>query len=180
MHRHWLLQRLERYTERYPAERETRDRMRDFVRTHADCFERSLAEGHITASCWLVDPAGASVLLTHHRKLGRWLQLGGHSDGNGNSLQVALREAEEESGLLGIRPLSEEIFDLDIHLIPARPGEAEHLHHDVRFLLCAEDAAGLRVGPESHALCWAPLARLTDYTDDPSILRMAAKWSTLR
>ena len=180
MHRNWLLERLEGYAGRYPAEKETLDSMQRFVRAHPDCFERSLGIGHITASCWLVDPQGTSVLLTHHRKLGRWLQLGGHSDGNSNSLQVALREAEEESGLSCIRPLCEEIFDIDIHAIPERGDEAEHLHHDVRFLLRAEQTQGLRVSAESHDLSWVPLTRLTDYTDDPSILRMAAKWSNMQ
>ena len=180
MHRNWLLQRLKHYGRRYPEEQYLLSRMRAFVETHTDCFERSLVIGHITSSCWLMDPRGTSVLLTHHRKLGRWLQLGGHSDGDSNSLQVALREAEEESGLARIRPVSGEIFDIDIHPIPERDSEAEHLHYDVRFALQALDPDGLTVSDESHALSWVPLAQLEDYTSDASILRMAAKWSQVQ
>jgi ADP-ribose pyrophosphatase YjhB (NUDIX family) len=104
-----------------------------FAGAHTDCCERTLAEGHFTGSAWLVSADGERVLLTHHRKLGRWLQLGGHADGEGDLAAVALREAEEESGLsrLLVEP---EIFDLDRHLIPARGSEPAHWHYDVRFL----------------------------------------------
>lgn len=176
MHRNWLLQRLDRYAGYCPEEAATLDRMRSFVTAHADCFERSLTIGHITGSCWLVDPPGTSVLLTHHRKLDRWLQLGGHSDGNANSLAVAMQEALEESGLAAILPVSDEIFDIDIHPVPARGSEPRHLHYDVRFALRAVSSEGLKVSDESHDLSWVPLKQLKDYTDDVSILRMASKW----
>ena len=94
------------------------------------CFD----DGHITGSAWVVDPAGSRLLLTHHRKLGKWLQLGGHSDGEPDTLAVALREAREESGLR-VRPISNAVLDIDIHTIPALKGEPAHLHYDVRFAL---------------------------------------------
>ena len=75
--------------------------------------------------------AGDRVLLAHHRKLGRWLQPGGHSDGDPDTLAVALREAREESGL-DVQALDDAIFDLDLHRIPARDREPAHLHFDVR------------------------------------------------
>ena len=95
---------------------------------------------------------GDRVLLAHHRKLGRWLQPGGHSDGDPDTLAVALREAREESGL-DVRALDDAIFDIDVHRIPARGREPAHLHFDVRFLVQAEHDR-FRVSDESHALAW--------------------------
>jgi 8-oxo-dGTP pyrophosphatase MutT (NUDIX family) len=149
---------------------------RDFALEHADCFERSCAPGHLTGSAWLVDAAGERVLLTHHRKLDRWLQLGGHADGDPDLARVALREAGEESGLrdLVVRP---EIFDLDRHLIPARNGDPAHWHYDVRFVVHATGATEFVVGRESHALAWRSIAALAgDANAEASLRRMAARW----
>ncbi|EQD65072.1 NUDIX hydrolase family protein, partial [mine drainage metagenome] len=98
----------------------------EFARSHPDCCQRRHPPGHFTGSAWLVSKDGARVLLTHHRKLGRWLQLGGHADGDADLARVALREAEEESGLSGLR-VEGGIFDLDCHAIPARGNDPEHL-----------------------------------------------------
>ena len=75
------------------------------------------------------------MLLHHHRRLDRWLQLGGHDEGEHDPLQTALREAREESGLLDLTPLSAAILDIDVHEIPAGRSEPAHLHHDVRYAL---------------------------------------------
>ena len=149
--------------------------LRQFVEAHPDCFERSLREGHVTGSCWLLDASGTHVLLTHHRKLDRWLQLGGHADGDPDLLRVALREAREESGLEDIVAVSEAIFDVDVHAIPARGDEPRHLHYDVRFLLRAGRDAPLRVNHESKALAWIKLSEVARLSPDESLLRMVAK-----
>ncbi len=175
MHRRPLLELLRRYQRRNPDETAVNTRFRDFVTLHETCFERSLLIGHVTGSAWLVDSAGERVLLTHHRKLGRWLQLGGHSDGDPDVLQVALREAREESSLQ-VRPVHDEVFDLDIHEIPARGPEPAHHHYDVRFALQVEGSESFAVSSESHDLAWVPIHSLADYTDEDSMLRMARKW----
>ena len=118
------------------------------------------------------------MLLTHHRKLGRWLQPGGHSDGEADTLAVALREAEEESGL-PVRAHDDAIFDLDVHPIPALPGEPAHYHFDVRFLVRAEHDR-FRISAESHALKWVPAEGLGALTNEESVLRMAQKWLARR
>ncbi|CAN0163569.1 unnamed protein product [Chrysoparadoxa australica] len=115
-----------------------------------------------------------SVLLTHHAKLNRWLQLGGHCDGIADARFVALKEAYEESGLSRIRLLSDAVFDVDIHEIPARGSEPAHLHYDVRFLMQAE-AGKITASAESHALAWVPLADLSHHTRAESVLRMARR-----
>jgi len=114
-----LQDRLRDYRGRHPEEASTVDRFRRLLREHDRCFHRDCWAGHITGSAWLVDAEGNDVLLTHHRKLDLWVQLGGHSGGDPDTPAVAHREAEEESGL-DVEPLSPQIFDLDIHTIPAR------------------------------------------------------------
>lgn len=176
MHRRPLLQKLRHYTPCDVRERHMVDRTIAFVQTHPDCFERSLALGHITASAWLIDSQAARVLLTHHRQLGKWLQVGGHADGDPDVLGVALREAREESGLEDIQPLDENIFDVDIHRIPTIDGVDAHLHYDVRFLLQAQRDEPLRVTNESTALAWVPYDRVTRLQTDQSVERMQKKW----
>lgn len=176
MHRAPLLHLLHRYVKRWPEDRARIARVIEFVRAHEDCFERSCREGHVTGSAWILSPDHRCVLLTHHRKLGRWLQLGGHADGDADPLRVALREAREESGLRGFRPLPDEPdpvpLDVDVHVIPARGSEAAHAHFDVRFLLEAAPGQEPVASEESHALQWVERARLWEFIDEESQLRM--------
>lgn len=146
---------LQFFARQHPEQRSTADKMLDFIRQTPDCFERSHTSGHITGSAWLVNPRRDQVLLTLHHKLKRWMQTGGHADGDSNPLRVALREATEESGICGIIPASPDIFDIDIHLIPARPdkGEPAHFHYDIRYLLQAPHEQFV-ISPESDALAW--------------------------
>ena len=153
-----------------------RARLVAFVAAHPDAFERTLAVGHVTASAWVVDPARTHALLAHHRKLGKWLQLGGHVDGDADVRRgAALREAREESGLTSLRFATDGIYDLDVHAIPARPGEPAHDHYDVRFALEADPAEPLVASAESNALAWVALADLPAYGADESVLRLARK-----
>jgi 8-oxo-dGTP pyrophosphatase MutT (NUDIX family) len=180
MHRQPLLDQLASYAGRHPAEAATVARFTAFVVASPDCFERSLREGHVTGSAWIVNADGSEVLLTHHRKLGRWLQLGGHADGDPDLPAVALKEAREESGLADFESIGDGIFDLDIHPIPARGDEPEHLHYDVRYLLRASGATDYTVSDESHDLRWVPLAGVAALSDEESMRRMVAKWSARR
>jgi len=177
MHRQPLLRLLDQYLERNPGDRVRVDHVRHFVRVHADCFERTCLEGHITGSAWIVSADYRHVLLAHHRKLDRWLQLGGHADGETDPAQVALREAREESGLAHFEPWAAESFplDIDVHVIPARGDEPAHLHHDVRYLLVALPGQPLRVSEESLALRWFERDRVHEVSTEPSLLRMAER-----
>lgn len=149
---------------------------REFALQHPDCFERACVPGHFTGSAWLVDASGSRVLLTHHRKLNRWLQLGGHADGDPDLARVALREAEEESGLHGL-VVEPEIYDLDCHVIPARGADPEHFHYDVRFVVRTAATEDFVVGDESHALEWRDIASIaSDPAADESLRRMARRW----
>ncbi|GAA6162630.1 NUDIX hydrolase [Pelagimonas sp. KU-00592-HH] len=144
-------------------------RLEAFVAGEPQAFGRNPATSHVTGSAFVLSPDRQSVLLTHHRKLDRWLQLGGHCDGIADAAFVALKEAYEESGLSRIRVLSDRVFDVDIHEIPARGDDPAHLHYDVRFLTVAE-AGEIAVSDESHDLAWVPIAQLRQYTEARSVL----------
>lgn len=148
---------------------------REFVETYSNCADRTLEVGHLTGSAWIVDPPRTRVLLTEHRKLGKWLQLGGHADGDFDLASVALREAQEESGLTRLRLVSPAVFDLDRHWIPARREELEHWHYDLRFLIEADPSEPLVTSHESKSLAWVALSRIETYTTEDSILRMVPK-----
>lgn len=145
---------------------------------HPDCFLRTHLPGHVTGSAWIVTPGKEKVLLVHHAKLAKWLQPGGHADGDENVLRVALREAEEETGLV-VSACSPTIFDLDIHSIPARKDFPEHDHYDIRFVFEADDAVPLAISSESTDLRWVSLDELHRYNDSPSLLRMKEKCKTI-
>ncbi len=174
-----LLDELRAYVPADAREAAMRERLVEFVAAHPDAFERALAIGHVTASAWIVDPARTRALLTHHRKLGKWLQLGGHADGDFDVRRAALREAQEESGLRSLRFARDGVYDLDVHPIPARPGEPAHDHYDVRFALEADPDEPLVVSAESKELAWIPLAALAEHGADESVLRLARKTATL-
>lgn len=150
-----------------------------FVEENSRCAERGLAIGHLTGSAWIVDAGRLLTLLTHHRKLEKWLQLGGHADGDLDLHAVALREAREESGLTRLRSVSPAIFDVDRHWIPARKSEAAHWHYDVRFVFEGDPREPLVVTHESKALAWVQIEKMTGYTTEESMLRMARKTSSL-
>ena len=167
---------LDEYLARHPDEHAVVGLFRELLADAGPVFERARLAGHFTGSAWLVSADGERVLLTHHRKLGRWLQLGGHADGDANLAAVALKEAEEESGLadLVVEPL---IFDLDRHAIPARGSEPEHWHYDVRFVVRATGSEDFVLNEESLALAWKPVADIAaDPAADESLRRMARKW----
>ncbi len=150
-----------------------------FVESNEDCFERSLLTGHVTGSAFLLDSACERVLFTHHAKLDRWLQPGGHADGESRVASVALQEACEESGLPDIEFVTRELLDVDIHAIPARKNEPEHFHYDCRFLLKSAGSDEFTVSDESHDLAWARFDQVADYTDEVSILRMLEKTQSI-
>jgi 8-oxo-dGTP pyrophosphatase MutT (NUDIX family) len=165
---------LARHAQAYPND--ATDVFLQFLASAPQAFERSHAIGHFTGSAWLVSADGERVLLTHHRKLGRWLQLGGHADGDRDLARVALREAEEESGLRDL-VAEPEIFDLDRHLIPARGDEPAHWHYDVRYVVRATGSEVFEVSAESLELAWRPVRAIADDPQaDESLRRMAQRW----
>ncbi|MDP4258505.1 MAG: NUDIX hydrolase [Bacteroidota bacterium] len=173
-----LLALLRHHRTSYPEELNMLEEMIRFVTDHPDCFERSLLEGHVTGSAWIVNPERSHVLLMHHFKLDKWVQPGGHCDGDPDVMAVAIREAEEETGLFVV-PITKSIFDLDIHTIPAKGDVPEHLHYDIRWLMeAAKGDEDLPNNHESHAIRWIKMDEVHRYTSSDSVLRMLQKTAT--
>ncbi|MBD2754209.1 NUDIX hydrolase [Spirosoma validum] len=187
MHRQPLLQLLRHHTPADPNEQAMTQATIAFVEANPDAFERSLLIGHVTGSAWIVSPDRTQTLLIHHRKLDRWLQPGGHADGDPDVAAVALREAQEETGLTSLRlvnsttgddnlpHLSPAIFDVDVHSIPARNEVPEHLHYDIRFLVEADPNERLGNSEEINNIQWFTFNIAQKHTDSESILRLIRK-----
>lgn len=178
-----LRRELVEYQQRWPGEAGVVEEFLALLDDPGDPFVRARLAGHFTASAWLVDRSGTRVLLTHHRKLERWLQLGGHADGDRDLVAVALLEAQEESGLEDLR-VEGGLFDLDRHWIPLRRDVPGHWHYDVRYVVRAGADEQYVVSAESLDLAWRDIgpvasengADADDHAYDPSMRRMARKW----
>ncbi len=164
-----------------PEEQLHRDRMLALLDDASDCFHRTCFPGHFTGSALVVSADGSRALLHHHRFLDRWLQFGGHCDGDEEVLRVALREATEESGIDGLIVTSRRPFDLDIHAIPEnqRRNEPPHEHYDVRFVLIAPEDAVPKLSDESHELRWFSPEELLAFPLDAGLQRLIGKWQAL-
>lgn len=166
---------------------------KSFLEEHANAFERECVPGHVTGSALVVSPDLSHVLLTLHGKLNLWLQLGGHADGEPLPHAVAMREAEEESGLKVLSHLAYETdlvpkrsdtrplpFDLDRHVIPARKTEPEHFHYDARYLLIGHPDHALGISDESQDLRWFTIPEARKVTTERSMHRQFDKLEWLR
>lgn len=159
-----------------PADaKEARDRetILAFLASGGDPYDRRRYDpGHLTGSAFILDRSGSRLVLVHHAKLGRWLQPGGHGEpGELDPLSVAMREAREETGIEGLVP-DPNLFDLDVHAIPARKDEPGHLHLDLRFVLLAPQGAEPRASSESREVLWSGLG---DGLADPDLRRPLEK-----
>lgn len=198
MHRQSLLNLLHQHKPFDATEQTMTNDTIAFVEQHPDCFERSLFTGqsrlgHVTGSAWIVSSDRQQdhpvrdhpvrVLLIHHRKLDRWLQPGGHAEGDPNVAAVALREAREETGLTSLQFVdvgggSPPIFDVDIHTIPARGNVPEHLHYDIRFLVEADPNEPFGISDEIKNIQWFSIEIVKSASTSASIQRMVDKIKT--
>jgi len=144
-------------------------------------FDRTTLEGHITGSAIVVDPTYHQILLLHHRKLDRWLQPGGHCDGDPCPLAVACKEVAEETGLTAVTPISSAIFDVDVHRIPTKGDVPEHWHYDIRYLFVTDDREALQKSErEAIDLRWFSLTQLEQINPDDSLNRVKDKLNNIR
>ncbi|SMG40734.1 NUDIX domain-containing protein [Marivirga sericea] len=158
------------------TEQRYKEKMLELYETKGEqAFNRSNLEAHFTASAWIVDPYSKEILLLHHKKLNKWLQPGGHADGETNLEAVARKEVKEETALENLHLIRDEIFDIDIHLIPENKGIPQHEHFDVRFAYFCNDIEKTQINFESNDFHWINLDKVESLTNEPSILRMKAK-----
>lgn len=178
-----LIENLKSYTPHNKNEAESVSKTIDLLQNHERCFWRDhFTPGHMTGSAFLLNKTYDKVLLTHHAVLNRWLQFGGHADGDENILNVAHREGVEESGIENIKPVNTDIFNVSCHAIPANPkrNEPEHYHHDVCFLFYVPDDTPFVISDESNDLKWFSLEELKELIGDDErgqrFKSMAQKW----
>lgn len=173
-----LINQLQNYTPHNTTELKHRESILKFLSEQDNNFCRSNLSGHITGSGFLLNKNRDQILLTHHRKLNKWLQFGGHADGSSDILSVAIREAQEESGIENILPINTSIFDVDVHIIPsnATKGEPEHFHYDVRYLLWTSEN-NFKISEESLYLKWIDVNKILDFVKEKSFIRVMEKFN---
>lgn len=174
MNRDKLIQNISNYKIFSEEDDIVKNRFLNFIATYKNCFDRSLEIGHITASAFIIDKKNEKIVLLHHKKLDKWLQPGGHCDGEENVLKVAIKEVFEETGII-IDYLESDIFDLDIHTIPSYKNIPQHEHFDIRFLFDLDSTLPTVINEESNQLAWVSVNDLENYTNEDSILRMRKK-----
>jgi len=166
-------------------EGETLKAMISFFEEQKNPFERSCQAGHFTGSSWLINKESTKVALCYHKKLKMWLQLGGHCDGSSDIAAVAMKEAQEESGIENLKFWSADgqnrpsAFDFDIHTIPANKKDPEHLHLDVRFVIQATND-NLVLSDESLDLRWFSFSEVEKVTQEESVIRQLKKFLKLK
>jgi len=172
-----LLEQLGRYEPADALERRHYDEIVNLLTNSPDAFSRRHFEpGHITAGCFIVDLERHALLLHHHRRLGRWLQMGGHPEADEPALAAALREGAEESGLDDLSLVVDGIFDVDVHAIPAGKGEPEHRHFDVRYVVRSSKPDAIAIArEESNDLAWVPLDRAEALMNEEASSRVLRK-----
>ena len=167
-----LLEQLEGYTPWNEQEERDRAVLLSMLRSGQDLWTRENETAHFTASAWVTDPTRTKVLMCYHNIYDSWSWLGGHADGDRDLLGVALREVGEESGLTSVRPVSEDLFSLEILTVDGHEKRGRyvpsHLHLNVTYLLEADDAESLAVKPdENSAVGWFGLAEAVAASSEP-------------
>lgn len=180
-HRNELLSKLNSYrtTILDPDQIALTKEIEEFIKSEANCFDRELLIGHVTGSAVLLNQDLSKICLTLHRKFNKWVQLGGHADGNPDIFSVALREAQEESGITNITALTTDIFDVCIHNVPEFNNIPAHKHYDIRFLFHAQSNAPLVINHESIELAWFERYDPLFTSCDPSVQRLIHKWQSM-
>lgn len=169
-----LMNMLEQYTPDCEQELQDKRMILQYARLHKDILLRSNETAHFTASPWIVNPARTHVLMVHHNLYNSWSWVGGHADGEPDLLSVALREAQEETGVCKIRPLSEDIFSLEILTVQAHFKRGQyvvpHLHLNATFLVEADDSQPIRSKPdENSAVRWFSLEDAVQFCSEPAM-----------
>lgn len=170
-----LITQLEAYQPFDNHEESNRVAILTFLKTQDEPFSRRNLAGHITGSAVLVDTSHTAMALIWHQKLGRWLQPGGHCepDIDATTIQTALRELVEETTIAPekLHLINERPFDVDAHVIPAKAGEPQHIHYDIRYLFMTDKQ---NLPDDTTLFRWISLWELKDF-QEASLSRFAKK-----
>lgn len=142
------------------------------LETEKDIFIRENHLAHMTASAWIVNEQRTKVLMVYHNIYHSWSWLGGHADGETDLLKVALKEAREESGILHVKPVSEELYSLEVLTVDGHVKKgayvSSHLHLNVTYLLQAEETDALHIKEDENSnVAWFPLEEAVAASTEP-------------
>ena len=163
---------IEKYRPCNEQERHDQALILDFLNRNEDAFLRSNRLAHMTASAWIVNPARTKTLMVYHKLYDSWSWTGGHADRETDLLAVALKEAREETGIVHVRPVSGEIFSLEVLTVDGHEKRGEyvssHLHLNVTYLLEAEESDTLRICKEENSgVAWFTLEEALKASTEP-------------
>jgi len=169
-----LLEKIRAFSPYNAQEAADRALMLQHLAAYDDLFTRNNPVMHVTASAWVVSPDREQVLMVYHNIYQSWSWTGGHADGEEDLLAVAIREVQEETGLLEVRPLSSDIYSLEILGVNAHVKRgchvSTHLHLNATFLLEADPAQSLQTKPdENSAVAWIPAVEVIDRSSEPDM-----------
>lgn len=173
-----LIEAIKRYQAEFTEEEEV-EQILGFIGSTDNLFGRDSKIGHITCGAWIVDSNLANVILVRHRRLGRWIQPGGHIEPMETPFAGALREAMEETGLEKLVLWRDGLFNLSVHLFPEGKDGPAHLHYDFRYLFFAPKTSRIIATDETDGVAWVPLDKISSYTGEATILAMAEKTKKL-
>lgn len=176
-----LIQQLENHVAWDNLEETHRLQMLYFLKTGGDrCYDNDNRDGHVTASCFLINREGDQTLFMEHSVLKQWFKPGGHCDGLEDVLAAAQREGEEETGLKGLTLIHPHLLDVDVHAIPKHPTKdmPAHLHYDITYLFQTDDMNFIQ-NYESLALAWLTPEQALEKQNKPHYQRMIAKWQDI-
>lgn len=177
MNKHSVALLVHAYLEKYPRDLNAQ-KVLHFMDAYEQFWQRENQCGHLTASAWVVDTTQMKVLLTHHKKLDMWVQLGGHIEAEDKDIYAAcVRELKEESGFTNLELVSKAIFDIDVHTIPiSNAGFPAHSHYDIRFLFQGDSSqTPIFDTKESHHVTWVDMNKISNYSNENSVKRMVNK-----
>ena len=167
-----LIEEIEKYEPFNEMEERDKELILRALRREENVFSRENSLCHMTASAWISSPDRTKVLMAYHNIYDSWSWLGGHADGDTDLLRVALKEAEEESGLSKVKPLMQDIFSLEVLTVDGHVKNgsyvSSHLHLNITYLLSADDREQpVRKPDENKAVAWFKREIAVEQSSEP-------------
>lgn len=167
-----LISQIENYKPYNEQEIMDKDTILSMLKTYPDIFDRTNLIAHITASGWVVNYERTKVLMAYHKIYDSWAWLGGHADGNKNLLEVAIKEIKEESGLNEVRPITEDIYSLEVLVVSGHEKKSayvpSHLHLNITYIFEADETAQLKINEdENTAVSWFQKEKAIQMSSEP-------------